>query len=36
MWTPESGLYAIQQTAAAGFDLLEILLPPVWNLTRQP
>ena len=28
MWTPESGLYAIQQTAAAGFDLLEILLPP--------
>lgn len=28
MWTPESGLYAIQQTASAGFDLLEILLPP--------
>ena len=28
MWTPEGGLYAIQQTAAAGFDLLEILLPP--------
>ena len=28
MWTPESGLYAIQQTAAAGFDLLEILIPP--------
>ena len=27
-WTPEGGLYAIQQTAAAGFDLLEILLPP--------
>lgn len=27
-WTAESGLYAIQQTASAGFDLLEILLPP--------
>ncbi len=27
-WTPESGLYAIQQTAKYGFDLLEILLPP--------
>ncbi|MDR0431523.1 MAG: sugar phosphate isomerase/epimerase [Tannerellaceae bacterium] len=28
MWTAESGLYAIQQTAKYGFDLLEILLPP--------
>lgn len=28
MWTAEAGLYAIQQTAATGFDLLEILLPP--------
>lgn len=27
MWTPEGGLYAIQQTARHGFDLLEILLP---------
>lgn len=27
-WTPEGGRYAIRQTAAAGFDLLEILLPP--------
>lgn len=27
-WTAESGLYAIQQASAAGFDLLEILLPP--------
>ncbi|MEI6948897.1 sugar phosphate isomerase/epimerase [Paraflavisolibacter sp. H34] len=26
-WTPEGGLYAIQKTAAAGFDLLEISLP---------
>lgn len=26
-WTPEAGLYAIRQTAKAGFDLLEILLP---------
>ena len=28
MWTPEGGLFAIQQASAAGFDLLEILLPP--------
>lgn len=27
MWTPDGGLYAIQQASAAGFDLLEILLP---------
>lgn len=27
VWTPEGGLYAIQQTASAGFDILEILLP---------
>ena len=25
MWTPEAGLFAIQQASAAGFDLLEIL-----------
>ena len=28
MWTPEGGLFAIQQASVAGFDLLEILLPP--------
>jgi D-psicose/D-tagatose/L-ribulose 3-epimerase len=28
MWTAEGGLYAIEQTAITGFDLLEILLPP--------
>lgn len=27
LWTAEGGKYAIQQTEAAGFDLLEILLP---------
>ncbi|MDR3217396.1 MAG: sugar phosphate isomerase/epimerase [Dysgonamonadaceae bacterium] len=27
-WTAEGGLYAIQETARAGFDLLEILIPP--------
>lgn len=27
-WTADAGRYAIQQTAATGFDLLEILLPP--------
>ncbi|WP_114782574.1 sugar phosphate isomerase/epimerase family protein [Botryobacter ruber] len=26
-WSPEGGLYAIQKTAACGFDMLEILLP---------
>ncbi len=27
VWTPETGLYAIQKTAETGFDLIEILLP---------
>lgn len=26
-WTPEGGLYAIEKTASAGFDILEISLP---------
>ena len=26
-WTAEAGKYAIEQTAKAGFDLIEILLP---------
>lgn len=28
VWNPEAGKYAIEKTAAAGFDLIEILLPP--------
>ncbi|NAW52235.1 TIM barrel protein [Elizabethkingia argentiflava] len=28
IWTPEAGRYAIEKTAKAGFDLIEILLPP--------
>lgn len=28
VWTPEAGKYAIEKTADAGFDLIEILLPP--------
>ncbi|MDH6253576.1 D-psicose/D-tagatose/L-ribulose 3-epimerase [Chryseobacterium sp. H1D6B] len=27
VWTPEAGKYAIEKTAGAGFDLIEILLP---------
>ncbi|AZA54757.1 sugar phosphate isomerase/epimerase family protein [Chryseobacterium sp. G0201] len=27
-WNPEAGKYAIEKTAKAGFDLIEILLPP--------
>lgn len=27
VWTPEAGKYAIEKTARAGFDLIEILLP---------
>jgi len=34
-WTAEGGLYAIQKTAAAGFDLLEILLPPSMDIDTQ-
>lgn len=28
VWTPEAGRYAIEKTAQAGFDMIEILLPP--------
>lgn len=28
LWNPEAGKYAIEKTAGAGFDLIEILLPP--------
>lgn len=28
VWNPEAGKYAIEKTANAGFDLIEILLPP--------
>ena len=28
VWNPEAGKYAIEKTAAAGFDLIEILFPP--------
>ncbi len=28
VWNPEAGKYAIEKTAKAGFDLIEILLPP--------
>lgn len=31
-WKAIEGAYAIQKTAAAGFDLLEILLPPSMNI----
>lgn len=31
-WTPENGRYAIQKTAACGFDLLEISLPATLEL----
>ena len=34
-WTAEGGLYAIQKTAEAGFDLLEILLPPSMDIDTQ-
>lgn len=32
VWTPEAGKYAIGKTAGAGFDLIEILLPPSMDL----
>lgn len=32
VWTPEAGKYAIEKTAGAGFDLIEILLPPSMDL----
>lgn len=31
-WTPENGRYAIEKTAACGFDVLEISLPPSLDL----
>lgn len=34
-WTAESGKIAIQKTAQAGFDLLEILLPPSMDIDTQ-
>nr|WP_320038389.1 sugar phosphate isomerase/epimerase family protein [uncultured Bacteroides sp.] len=34
-WTAEGGLYAIQKTSEAGFDLLEILLPPSMDIDTQ-
>ena len=36
MWTPEGGLFAIQQASAAGFDLLEILLPCLLYTSPSP
>jgi len=35
LWTAEAGLYAIEKTAAAGFDLLEILLPASMDIDTQ-
>ena len=32
VWTPEAGKYAIEKTAGAGFDLIEILLPTSMDL----
>ncbi|NJB81486.1 hypothetical protein [Wenyingzhuangia aestuarii] len=32
LWTNEAGLYAIEKTAEAGFDLIEILLPHTMNV----
>lgn len=34
-WTAEGGLYAIQKTTAAGFDLIEILLPPSMDIDTK-
>jgi D-psicose/D-tagatose/L-ribulose 3-epimerase len=31
-WSPEAGLYAIEKTAACGFDILEISLPASLNI----
>lgn len=36
MWTPEAGLFAIQQASAAGFDLLEICCLLPWSSTLLP
>ncbi|KPH14139.1 sugar phosphate isomerase/epimerase [Chryseobacterium sp. ERMR1:04] len=34
-WNPEAGKYAIEKTAKAGFDLIEILLPPSMEFNVQ-
>lgn len=34
-WTPEAGKYAIEKTASAGFDLIEILLPSSMNFNSK-
>ncbi|MGM5630151.1 sugar phosphate isomerase/epimerase [Apibacter raozihei] len=34
-WTPEAGKYAIEKTAEAGFDLIEILLPTSMQFDTQ-
>ena len=35
MWTPEGGLFAIQQASAAGFDLLEIFIASFHGVRRS-
>lgn len=35
LWTAESGKIAMQKTAQAGFDILEILLPPSMDIDPQ-
>ena len=35
VWTPEAGKYAIEKTAKAGFDLIEILLPTSMELNSK-
>lgn len=35
MWTNEAGFYAIEKTAEAGFDLIEILLPHTMDIDTQ-
>ncbi|GAA4332230.1 sugar phosphate isomerase/epimerase [Mucilaginibacter gynuensis] len=35
LWTAEGGLYAIEKTAAAGFDVLEILLPRAMDIDTR-
>lgn len=35
VWTPEAGKYAIEKTAQAGFDLIEILLPPSMDFNAR-
>ncbi|WP_294283889.1 sugar phosphate isomerase/epimerase family protein [uncultured Chryseobacterium sp.] len=35
VWSPEAGKYAIEKTARAGFDLIEVLLPPSMEFDAQ-